>query len=249
MRKNSKGKFNLKGAFEDLQKEMIQHLSTNRRHLTHPGSKGNASELKWASTLRNYLPERYRVDKAFVIDSKGRKSEEMDIVIYDRQYSPFLFHRETSLYIPAESVYAVFEIKQTLNKINLEYAGKKTSSVRKLLRTSVSVPYVEGKYKKKPLFNIISGILTLDSSWTPPFGDSFKLVLKNSTKYKQIDLGCVLLSGAFKAEYKSGKYSKHKTSSAENALIFFFLNLFSKLQELGTCPAINIEKYSESIKK
>lgn len=245
MRKNNT--FNLKEAFADFQNEMIQELSTNRKHIHHAVSKGSASEFKWIETLGKYLPERYSVDKAFVIDSKGKQSEELDVVIYDRQYSPFLFNRETSLFIPAESVYAVFEIKQTINKKYLEYAGKKASSVRKLFRTSAPVPYVEGKYKKKPLYKIISGILTLDSDWQLPFGKSFVSVLKSYKPDEQLDLGCILNSGYFKIKYKSNKYFSHEVTSKENALILFFLDLFSKLQKLGTCPAIDIEKYTKSI--
>ena len=71
-----------------------------------------------------------------MIDCKGNISDEIDMVIYDQQYSPFLFNRDTSLFIPAESVYAVLEIKQDLNKKHIEYAGRKASSVRLLHRTS-----------------------------------------------------------------------------------------------------------------
>lgn len=249
MKKTQKLKFDLKSAFLDFQQEMIQHLSTSRRHITHPGLKGNASELKWMETLESYLPKRYCVGKAFVIDSKGNQSEAIDIVIYDRQYSPFLFKREGSLFIPAESVYAVLEIKQSINKKYLKYAGKKTASVRKLFRTSVPVPYVEGRYKSKALFKIIAGIITLDSGWKKPFGKAFKAAIKSLEKKEQIDLGCILKCGAFEVKYKSQKTYQFEISKSENSLIVFFLKLLSRLQELGTCPAIDIEKYAKSILK
>lgn len=42
------------------------------------------------------------------------------------------------MYIPAESVYAVFEVKQDVEG-HIEYAAKKVESVRKLKRTSISM--------------------------------------------------------------------------------------------------------------
>ena len=81
MKKNQEITFDLKSAFLDLQQEMIQHLLTGRKHISHSGAKGIASELKWRDTLKGYLPQRYHIDKAFVIDSKGNQSDEIDIVI------------------------------------------------------------------------------------------------------------------------------------------------------------------------
>ena len=139
-------KVDLKKIFLGLQEEMVSRLSTNREVITHPGTKGDASELKWIEMLNNYLPQRYKVDKAFVLDSEGARSEQIDVVVYDRQYSPFLFHEGGAIYIPSESVYAVFEVKQSLNKDAIEYAGGKVESVRKLKRTSVKIPHAGGTF-------------------------------------------------------------------------------------------------------
>ena len=99
--------------FLGLQREMVAALRGARRNVQHPTAKGNISENSWRNLLKTYLPERYRVAEAFVVDSKGNISDQLDLVIFDRQYSPFLFYVEGACYIPAESVYAVFEIKQT----------------------------------------------------------------------------------------------------------------------------------------
>ena len=247
MREKKQHKFSLEDVFLGLQKEIANELSTNRMHIDHPVAKGATTEFKWIETLRNYLPNRYSVDKGFIIDSKGNLSDEIDLIIYDRQYSPFLFNRTTTLFIPAESVYAILEIKQELNKQNLKYAGKKATSVRKPYRTSAPVPFVEGKYECKPLHKIIAGILTLNNSWKDPFGRVFFSSIKTLKEKEQIDIGCVLEAGAFEIEYYSGKIEKHSVIPKEKALIFFFLKLLSKLQNIGTCPAIDINSYSKDI--
>lgn len=107
---------NLHNLFLGLQDQMTSRLLTNREHITHPGTKGDASELCWLEMLKNYLPQRYRAEKAFVLDSEGKLSDQIDIVIFDRQYSPFLFNQDDALYVPAESVYATIEVKQDIDK-------------------------------------------------------------------------------------------------------------------------------------
>ena len=78
----------LREIFLGLQNEMTVSLSSARQVITHPGTKGTASELHWQTMLNNYLPERYFVDNAFVLDCDGTLSDQIDIVIYDRQYLP-----------------------------------------------------------------------------------------------------------------------------------------------------------------
>src|SRR3989304_1868189 len=70
--------------------------------IEHPSTKGDASEFQWVKWLKTYLPKRYSADKGFVIDSSGSISEQQDIIIYDRQYTPTLLDQEGILYVPAE---------------------------------------------------------------------------------------------------------------------------------------------------
>ncbi len=101
----------LKELFSGLQNQMIAQLNTNRSNITHQGSKGDALENAWIEWLQKYLPKRYSVDKAIVIDSNGDTSHQIDIVIYDNWFTPFIFSQNGFHYIPAEGVYAVFEVK------------------------------------------------------------------------------------------------------------------------------------------
>ena len=131
----------------------IQHrLQTTRKSFGHPDAKGDASEAVWLELLKTYLPERYRADKAYVVDSKGAFSDQIDVVVYDRQYSPFIFHYQGETIVPAESVYAIFEAKQTINANYVTYARKKVASVRTLHRTSLPIPHAGGTYPPKPLY-------------------------------------------------------------------------------------------------
>ena len=75
-----------------------------------------------------------------VIDCEGNVSEQIDIIIYDALYTPFVFNKDGVKLIPAESVYAVFEAKQdAAQNDNIKYAGQKVETVRRLKRTSTKI--------------------------------------------------------------------------------------------------------------
>jgi hypothetical protein len=149
----------------------IEHrLKTARQSFVHPGTKGDASEAVWLQLLQEYLPMRYQLETAHVVDSAGAFSEQIDVVVFDRQYSPFIFKFEGQVIIPAESVYAVFEAKQAINAEYVAYAKKKVASVRHLHRTSLPIPHAGGTYPAKPLTPILGGLLTFESDWPPGLG-------------------------------------------------------------------------------
>jgi len=106
--------------FGSLQKQMVAQLNTNRDFITHPGSKKDSLENVWIEWLKCYLPSRYCIDKAIIIDSNGDLSHQMDLVIYDQQYTPFVINQNGIKYIPAEGVYAVFEVKPDLQGMSIK---------------------------------------------------------------------------------------------------------------------------------
>src|SRR6516225_2128180 len=137
--------------------DIEQRLATARKTFGHPESKGDTSEAVWLELFAKYLPKRYSALKAFVVDSKNTFSEQIDAVIFDRQYSPFIFNYEGQAIVPAESVYGVFEAKQSVNARMVAYAQEKVASVRRLRRTSLPIPYAGGTYPPKPLSQSSAG--------------------------------------------------------------------------------------------
>ena len=254
-------KVDLKGLFADLQNEMESKLRAIRKHSTHCGVMGDASEISWIEFLRTYLPDKYKIDKAIVIDSEGNTSKQIDIVIYDAVFTPFIFNQGGSKYVPAEGVYAVFEVKQDAEG-NVETAGDKVRSVRELKRTTTEM--VNGGKRNPPrdLTKIIGGLLASSCSYQP---DTFKQHVKNLSGLEGLDCGCCLDSFAFRGKYDGeqkimGKdqtsvayYYNHRTcsdvflSNRENSLFTFFLQLNYYLKEIGTVPAIDVNAYLNAI--
>lgn len=227
----------LAGMHDDIQRR----LETVRRSFGHPGTKGDASESVWLEMLNKYLPERYRAATAHVVDSEGKFSEQIDVVIFDRQYSPFIFNCEGQIIIPAESVYAVFEAKQTSNAEQVAYAQKKVASVRRLNRTSLAIPYANGSYPAKPLIPIYGGLLTFESDWKPPLGRPLITALESGTDENRLELGCIAAHGCFAFNARSGSYDLHTGGKPATAFLF---RLISQLQFSGTVPMIDIQAYA-----
>ncbi|TAG75758.1 MAG: hypothetical protein EAZ24_09855 [Burkholderiales bacterium] len=228
--------------------EDIQHrLHTARKSFGHPDAKGDSSEGVWLDLLKTYLPERYRADKAYVVDSQGSFSDQIDVVVYDRQYSPFIFRYEGEMIVPAESVYAIFEAKQTINANYVAYARKKAASVRKLHRTSLPIPHAGGTHPPKPLIPILGGILTFESDWTPCCGDPlWKALNDGSGEEDRLNIGCVAAHGHFVWNQAHHEYEFTKECKPATAFLF---KLISMLQFSGTVPMIDVNAYGEWLTK
>lgn len=232
--------------FASLHEDIQHQLALVRKSFGHPVSKGDASEEVWLGLLRTYLPQRYQAEKAFVVDSKGTFSDQIDVVIFDRQYSPFIFTYKGETYIPAESVYAVFEAKQTINAGLVDYAQTKVASVRSLYRTSLPIPYANGVYPAKAPIEILGGILTLESEWRPPMGDPLRRALEAGTGDRQLNLGCIASHGHFARDRDTGAYAFNSETRAATAFLFA---LISRLQFSGTVPMIDVDAYAEWLVK
>lgn len=238
-------KVNLRDVFRGLQDQMEAKLTFSRRVVDHPGAKGEATELEWTSMLSTYLPRRYCADKAFVLDSDGGISNEIDIVIYDRQYSPFILHQNGVAFVPAECVYAVLEVKQSLSRKNILYAQQKASSVRQLSRTSLPIPHAGGVFAAKTPARILAGIVALDGK----LAKSTRPILVDAPETEILNFGCSLTGRVYfrlpDVQPWTAAAAPHRVEVSEdaNGLVNFFMNLVAELQKVGTVVAMDTAAY------
>ena len=246
--------FDLTAAFVIRQAKLCADLGLSDIS-SHPGTKGDQTELDWLRMLDEFLPKRYGVAKAFVVDSNGHQSEQIDVVIHDRHFSPLLFEVGGAKYIPAESVYAAFEVKQDLDKGNVEYAADKIATVRKLHRTSVEITYTDGVRSPVVPKRIIGGILSRRSNWSPPFCEPFESCISDldSRETKKftygLDVGCAVEHGGFvvnRDRVKEDAKTSVDHSESKVALIYFVMQLLRKLQVVGSVPAMDYDAYFKS---
>jgi len=228
-------KINIAKLFSALDEEMRLKLSSKIDEIYHPTSKGDESELNWLGLLRSYLPERYKVDSGFVVDHKGNISEQIDIIIYDRHFTPFIFRGENVVYVPAEGVYTIFEVKQHFDKKHYNYAIKKLKSVKDLERTSAPFAHAQGESTKEP-HNIFGGLLTKGNKSKAFFNKAE--IGSNLSVLLSLDSGVRIMN--------NGKIEKQ---DKQQILAFFLLKLIEKLRALGSVPALEVDKYLGFIKK
>lgn len=232
----------LQEAFRTEQESLAHQLRSSNR-IAHNGDKGEVNEEHFIEFLRTHLPNRYCVEKAIVLDSTGTVSHSIDIVVFDRQYTPTLLDNKKHRYVPAEAVYAVFECKPCIDKGYLEYAAEKAKSVRQLHRTSVQIHHAGSKpYAPKEPGYIIAGILALDTSWSGGLGKAFHECHSALTGDKHIDCG-LAVSGGYFDSYDT----KLTFGPIENSLAFFTFRLLSRLQSLGTAPAADWSAYATKL--
>ena len=237
-------KFDLHTAFARKEKGLLNDLGAGSEIAGHSGVQGQGTEDQWRKMLKGVLPARYQVSAAFVVDSEGGQSEQIDLVIRDAHFSPLFWEYGGHLYVPAESVYAVFEVKPQINREYLQYASKKIASVRRLVRTSASFGWAQGIMNpSREMPPILGGFLAANSGWSPPFGEPFRQAIKVTDTNAQIDVGCVLGHGSF--EVPHGKTSEAvEIGKPESALVSFTLRFLQRLQGLGSAPAIDYNAYA-----
>ena len=234
------GKRFLQEAFRGQQRVLETQLDHAAKSITHEGKRGDVTEKHFIHILRAYLPRRYAADSAIVIDSAGRTSDQIDVVIYDPQYTPTLLDQQDHKYVAAEAVYTVLEVKPTINKTYLAYAGDKAASVRRLTRTSVAVGTIDGP-KKKELFPITAGLVAARAEWKGGLGGAFLQSHGALAGKRKLDCVLALNDRSFDLFNTDGSQT---FSPAGNSLVFFLFRLLQKLQTLGTAAGVDWNAYA-----
>jgi hypothetical protein len=225
--------------FLSLQTEMIASLAKGDV-IPHPSGRGDSNELNWWNMLATYLPSRYAVfDKAFIVDYTGAESDEVDLVLCDRQYSPLVFAAANRKFIPAEAVYAVFEVKPETDRSSLLYAAEKAASVRVLKRTTSPIVHAGGTIgEPREPGPVLAGLLSTRWGWAEE-STAFDDAARDQPLDGQLNLGCALKYAGWQVTYEEDKSQASEMSEQAHALVFFFIRLQARLRELGTAPAID----------
>ena len=125
----------IKENYASLEKGIVNQLYFEAEH---GATIGHYREKIWAEMFKRIVPKKFVVEQSvFLIDSRGKVSNEVDLAIFDEPYTPYIFRYYDLKFIPLEAVAVVVGCKSTsLNKENLEsWAGSiaelKTSSAQK----------------------------------------------------------------------------------------------------------------------
>jgi len=226
----------------DAEDAFIQDLKRRKKSITHDGTMGDATEDAWIELMRQYLPTRYRVAKAFAVDHLGHTTAQLDCLVYDAHFTPALFGQDRHLYVPAEAVYATFEVKQTISADDLDYAGGKVASLRALVRTSAALESAYGTNPPKLPFPVMGGLLGMNASWADGLGEAFLKRFNSLSDQKHLELVLTAESG-FCDRLDHGR--DPIIVNGPGSLIRGLFRLLKALRTKATVTAIEWEKYEE----
>lgn len=103
---------NVKNNYQHVEKSIVEQLYM--RHDLHGTTIGTAREDIWKQLFEMVVPKKFVIEQsAFIIDSKNGVSHEVDLVLLDETYTPYIFRYGKLKFIPIEAVAAVVECKST----------------------------------------------------------------------------------------------------------------------------------------
>lgn len=110
---------NIKENYQSLEQSIVRQLSikVDNHHLT----AGHNREKIWLDLFRQIIPMKFAIRQGvFLIDSQGRVSKEVDIAVFDEQYTPYIFNYGNIHFIPIEAVAVVIQCKsKTIKESNV----------------------------------------------------------------------------------------------------------------------------------
>ena len=113
----------IKVNYKKMGEGIVSELNFSIGRLHNP-SIGTFREKVWLKLFEQIIPKKYCISQgAFIIDSKFNISREIDLVIYDEQYTPYVLKRENLVFVPYEAVVAVVQCKSSWSSESKESKG------------------------------------------------------------------------------------------------------------------------------
>lgn len=105
----------------------------------HQQTTGTFREEVWKSLFEQIIPKKFCISQGvFIIDSEGHISREVDLAIYDEQYTPYIFNYGKIKFIPIEAAAVVAQCKSSnLNQADLSEWVEKIKKLRTSLNSVI----------------------------------------------------------------------------------------------------------------
>ena len=206
-------------------------FSTKKKHngLIHAGEYGMYKECLVEDLLKHTIPQRYSICSGFLINHKGIKSTQCDLIIYDSNHAPFLEEQNNLKFVPQEIVYGVIEVKSKLRKQDLFNALIKLSESKKIRPSMQVVGNNATLTKLDPINNHRHAIMTM--------------LICDSVKGWNDDI-CRELDSVYENKGILPCFRHNIVCSLENGLITYDINEYAKIiHSLFTVSDFSEENY------
>ncbi len=247
----------LKSIFDNLELSLKNEMNIKIQHNLEDGK---YREYLVKRILSKIVPSKYEITNGFIIDSENNKSDEMDIIIYDKSYVPPFFD-ETYTVVPIEAVIAVIQVKTDLTWDQFEKAIKNLNSIDKLVsKTGGKIISANGgkimdeqRYVApyKIIVSYKSSIVEkydFSNEMNNKYLDMIYIIDGNHDlfiKHRQEPDGVVNLNKEKLDIYKSGGYIERIENSK---LCNFALQLLDKMKLINNAIIINYKEYIKGAK-
>lgn len=200
----------IRNNYRKLERELVTQLSYQVEHDVTTGT--NREEI-WVDFFERIIPKKFNIARSvFIIDSNSECSKEVDIAIYDEQYTPYIFNYGNIKFIPLEAVAAVVQCK-----------SKKPKS-KNLLEWTNSIMNL--KTSQDSIVRLAANIhidIQKDEQWKPIqiattpikilcYISDYKTVSKRNKGKKSFDI----IIEAYQKEKKADNSSKEKSKEESN---------------------------------
>lgn len=253
----------LEKIFGYMSQKMIIEWEQIKSSVSHAGLKGTSLETEFKEFLRKYLPKSLEISSGIVVDSTGKESKQLDVIIHDALKTPMMFNENDVKVIPVECVYAIIEVKANIESTNtVDGIYENMKSVKDLEKTSYVVPIGDIKMtimdygKEWEIWPIHYFVFAIDSINLPTIVEELnkKNQEENREVSKRIDCICVLNKGVILNRLKNGQYSGFPepesvmvSSNTKKPLLFFYRLISGRLFE-AWMPVFRFDHYTKNIR-
>lgn len=204
----------LNGIFKEVSEQMVVDINTARKAIEHRGIKGEIFEDTFKSFLRKYLPGSLDISTGQIVDTNGKSSKQLDVIISDNAKTPIFYrHNEGGKEIrvmPVEGVYAVIEVKARLDKSEIDNIFENMISVKNLEKKAFvrNIMRVNHYGKMWDIWPIHYYVFAYDSTDLEELTSYIhnKNVEKNLPINQRIDTICILKKALITNKCTNGKF-------------------------------------------
>lgn len=248
---------------EMLKSNFVQ-LEKNTRHLLnmkvfHNSTDGSNREGIYANVIRHFISDKYEIaQNVFIIDSEGKISKEVDIVIYEKTYIPYIFKKENIKILPIEGVFAAIQSKSDIKNVKEEDLKNWVESVESLTSKSgvysgsifqlIGEPIIK-KRDYKPLMilmaidNRVDKSKLKDGTCEKIFDYTIFFKKENVTVLENIESIEDKLKGIIDGEKKHEIYNWFSKKEVKKDLIYFYFQLNKYLILINNPHPFPLDKY------
>jgi hypothetical protein len=120
--------------YNQNEKALVNQLYFKARH---GATIGGFREDIWREMFEQIIPKKFVIEQSvFILDSKGRVSNEVDLAIFDETYTPYIFRYGRLKFLPIEAVAVVIECKSS--SLEQEKLKNWAESIAALMTSRVS---------------------------------------------------------------------------------------------------------------